>query len=188
MGSRFVAALLISFTVCLLLLGGAGFAVTQLLVPAPRDPFRGDYFEFILAKGWQCEPDGTEVICAPPGKEPHAALAVMATKERNAQDTLDVYEAHLRQPQDINRDSKAKAGSAPQMSVIRKVGRRTLGRTTWVEAVHESSEIANFNTYYLGTVTASIGILVTMTVQKEAEAQYQQELQEMMSTLRVYQR
>jgi hypothetical protein len=56
------------------------------------------------------------------------------------------------------------------------------------EALHSGSEIPHFDTYYLGTTTSLLGILVTMSVHKGHSAKYIGQMNEMMRTLTVYQR
>ena len=186
MGTRFVMALLAAFALTLGALGGAGFAISRIAVSPPRDVFRAGIFQLELAKGWWCELDGTEYVCTPPGKPPHPAIAVIAMKERNNKDTLDAYEEHLRQPQPAaTRDGEtARAGA---LSEIRFVRRRAIGSHSWVEALHSGSEVPNFDTYYLGTTTAMIGILVTLSVHKDHSAEYIDRLNQMIETLEIYQ-
>ena len=69
MGSRFLTALLSSFALTLAVLGAAGYAVTVLTVPAPRELLRTAAFEFDLAPGWNCDREGTEWVCHPPRQE-----------------------------------------------------------------------------------------------------------------------
>jgi hypothetical protein len=63
MGTRFLTTLLIAFLVTAVVLGGAGYTVTRIAVPTPRDVFRALAFEFDLAPGWWCELDETEYVC-----------------------------------------------------------------------------------------------------------------------------
>src|SRR4051812_23549286 len=81
--ARFLIAFLTSFVATVAVLAGAGYLVTRVAVPPPRELFRTGAFEFELAPGWWCELDGTEYVCTPPGKPPHLAIAVIAMKERN---------------------------------------------------------------------------------------------------------
>ena len=182
MSIRFLATFIVSFLLTVAILGGAGYAVSRITLAPSRDVFRTGYFEFELAQGWWCELDGTEYVCTPPGKPPRDAIAVIAMKERNKDDTLDAYEAHLSKSQKLGEGTNATS------SVVRKLGRRAIGDHLWVEALHSGSEIANFDTYYMGTTTAGLGILVTLSARSDKAAEYIGRMNEMITTLRVYQR
>ena len=80
-GARFLIALLTAFSATVVVLGGAGYAVSRVAVSPMPDVFRTAAFELELAPGWWCELDGSEYVCSPPGKPPHAAIAVIAMKE-----------------------------------------------------------------------------------------------------------
>ena len=183
-GARFVMALLVAFLATIIVLGGAGYAVTRIAVSPAPDVFRAAAFEFELAPGWWCELDGSEYVCSPPGNPPYAAIAIIAMKERNDQDNLKAYEDHLRQLQKPCGDSKTE-GSPSEMRCVR---RRIIGSHEWVEAFLAGPEVANFDTYYLGTNTAYLGILVTLSVHKDYSKQYIDQLNEMIRTLNIYQR
>jgi hypothetical protein len=184
LGARFLIAFLVTLTATVLLLAGAGYAITRVAVPPPPELFRAIAFEFELAPGWWCELDETEYVCTPPGKPPRPAIAVMAMKQRNAQDNLAAYEAHLRQPRNLE-DDKSKPA---RWSEIRSVGRRVIGHHEWVEGLHRGSEIANYDTYYLATATSYAGILVTLSVHRDYADTYIAQIQKMAGTLNVYQR
>jgi hypothetical protein len=184
LGSRFVLSLLGSFLVTLAVLVGAGLLITAFAVRTPRDPFRAGSFEFDLAPGWWCEFEDNAYVCSPAGKPPYSAIVVMAIKERNNNDTLAAYEKHLTEPQ---RQKNSRDGGE-QSSEVRYVKRRILGEHEWVESLHVGSEVPDYETYYLGTVTSYLGILVTMSVHKDHTAEYIRQLDDMMSTLNVYQR
>ena len=182
MGSRFLAWLLVTAIATLAGLAGIGFLVTKLSVSPPREKFLTSYFEFDLAPGWRCELDGTEHVCQP-GPPPTNAIIVMAMKKRNDKDNLAAYEAHLKEPQKV-----VSQDGTERTSEVRYVNRKMLGRHEWVESLHLGSEIPNYLTYYLGTNTANLGILVTMSVHKDHVDAYVKQLDEMMSTLTVHQR
>jgi hypothetical protein len=184
MGSRFLVSLIGAFLATLALLGGIGFAASKLWVTAPRELYRNAAIEFDLAPGWFCEKDGRGDVCHPAGTKPFPAIAVMAVKLRNNQDNLEAYEAHLKNPQRVG-DRNAAEGP---ISEVRFVRRRTLGSREWVESLHLGSEIASFHTYYLATATSHVGILVTLSVHKDYEAQFVKEFSEMMASLKTFQR
>jgi hypothetical protein len=89
----------------------------------------------------------------------------------------------LRQPQ-----KAVDSSGASRLSETRHVKRRTIANHEWVEALHSGSEIANFDTYYLGTTTSNLGILVTMSVHKDSSDKYIAQLNDMIATLNIYQR
>jgi hypothetical protein len=180
--ARFFVILLTTFFVTAAVLGGAGYGITQILVPAPRELFRGPAFDFELARGWWCELDSGAYVCTPPGKPPYAATAIMAVKERSSSDNLQAYEEHLRKPKALGDPNKG----AGQVSEIRYVRRRTLGAHEWVEALHVGSEVPNYETYYLATNTSYLGIVVTMSVHKDNADKYITQLRDMIRTLSVY--
>jgi hypothetical protein len=176
---RFLGSALATFLAVVVILAGAGYAAIEMTVRQPRDPFRAGSFEFDLAPGWWCELDGTEYVCIPPVKAPYPAIAIIAIKERNKDDNLQTYEDHLKQSQHLTDGST---------SAVLNVGRVKLGHAEWVESLHRGSEVPNFDTYYLATNNSYLGILVTMSVHKDYEKIYVRQLDEMMSTLNLYQR
>jgi hypothetical protein len=182
-GPRFIAVSVSVFLVVSICLGGIGYAITLLAVPKPRDMFRGPGFEFQLAEGWWCELDGTEYICSPPGNTPRAAISIIAAKIRNKEDNLKAYEEHLRQQQPLTQK-----GQDAELSQIGFVRRREIHGQTWIEARHTSSEVKNFDTYYLATNTSFIGILVTLSVHQSQADKYIAQLNQMIETLEIYQR
>lgn len=183
MGVRFFTALTLVFLVTVWVLGGAGYAVMRLAVPAPRELFRAAPFDFELARGWWCELDGTEYVCNPGGKPPFAAIAIIAMKERSDHDNLAAYQQHLEKP----KPAGAADNQAAEMSQVRYVHRRIIAGHEWVEALHSGSEVPSYDTYYLATTTSHLGILVTMSVHKDRAGEYIAQLRDMMATLNIYQ-
>jgi len=202
MSLRFFSIFAAAFLVTSGILGGAGYAISLWSVAPPRDVFRTGYFEFELAPGWWCEVDGTEYVCTPPGKAPHSAIAIIALKERNNEDTLDAYEEHLKKQQstlaatpEFRMLGAVKIGQPPDPAPVAEsaadtnyVRRRQIGDHTWIEALQLGSEVPNFETYYLGTTTSGLGILVTLSVNKNQAAKYIRELNAMIASLQIYQR
>jgi hypothetical protein len=182
-GPRFLTSALGSFLLVIAIVGAGGLAAAGMTVKKPREPFRTGSFEFDLAPGWWCELEGHEYVCTPPGKEPYAAIAIMAIKERGKDDNLQAYEDHLNKPI-VATDS---AGKTITSTLIRE-GQVTLGHAKWIEALHLGSEVPNYNTYYLATNNSYLGILVTMSVHKDSEKDYIRQLNDMMATLNLYQR
>ncbi len=177
--SRFWPALIAAFVLTLVALGATGWAISTALIVPPPERLMTAFFEMSLARGWSCVQEGTEQVCDPPGPPPYDAIAIVAMKYRNAKDTLDAYEEHLRLPQ-------TPAGGG-QPSTVEKIGRRMLGGYEWVEALHSGSEIGSFYTYYLATVTSHVGILVTLSANKNHFEEHRSEIEAMAASLIVYQ-
>lgn len=182
MGARFWIWLLFALVLTLSALTGVGLAVSRYAVEQPRERYLNSAFEFDLAPGWTCHDDGTETLCNQ-GKPPYVAIVVMAMKERNDQDNLDAYEKHLSSPK-----SNTTIDGAPFTSEVRLVRRRRIGEHIWVESLHFGSEIPEFDTYYLATNTAALGVLVTMSVRKDRVAEFSRSLNEMIASLTIHQR
>jgi hypothetical protein len=168
--------------IALAILAGAGDAVTNMVVSTPRDSFRTMSFEFDLAPGWWCASVGGEYICAPQGPFPRAAIAMIAIKNRGDQDSLRAYEEDLSHPRTPTGDAER----VGELARVQYVKRRILGSAEWVEALHTGSEVSNYDTYYLETVTSTAGIVVIMSVHKHHEPTYIKQLSKMMSTLNVH--
>ncbi|HEX4408060.1 MAG TPA: hypothetical protein VH206_04725 [Xanthobacteraceae bacterium] len=182
-GVHFLGATLAAFLAVTAVLVAVAYAVVKTTVHKPRDPFRAGSFEFDLAPGWWCEKSGTEIVCNPPGQAPRPAIAIIALKERGSNDNLQDYEDHVKKPVERT-DSAGKHGT----STVLFVRRTQLGHAQWVEALHNGSEIPDYFTYYLATNNSYLGILVTMTVHKDFQKTYVRQLNDMMSTLNLYQR
>ena len=80
------------------------------------------------------------------------------------------------------------AGREKKFSEVREIRRSVIGAHEWVEALHSGSEIPNYDTYYFATITSELGILVTLSVNRNFSRQYVDRFKEMIKTLHVYQR
>lgn len=182
MNLRFLTSFVGTFLLTLAVLATSSYAIVHFTVHQPHVPYRTAVFEFDLAPAWSCEQEGAMHVCYPTGKKPYAATVIIALKERGSTDSLKVYEDYLKQPK------KSELKNKEIISKVRYVKRRLLGGREWVEGLHSNSEVLNYDTYYLATVTSAIGILVTLSVHKDHVAEYIQQLNEMMGTLYVYQK
>jgi hypothetical protein len=172
----FFAASAIAFVLTLAGLGGIGLATAKFLAPpAPLSRFITDTFEFTLAPAWSCDLEETEYVCWK-GRPPHEAVAIIALKRRGPQDNLAAYEEHLRTP-NLN----------GAQSTIRSITRRMFGGYQWIEAVHLSSEVSNYVTIYLATVTSQVAVLATFSFHRDYEQAVRLEMDIMISSLKVHQ-
>ena len=167
-----------AFVLTLAALGAAGLLAAQFLAPSPPLPrFITDTFEFTLAPGWSCDLDQTEYVCWK-GKPPRDALAVIALKRRGPQDNLGAYEEHLRIPK-TDRDGT--------VANIRSVEHRALAGHDWIEATHDSSELRNYVTIYLATVTSQVGVVATFSFHRDSEQAVRRDMDIMMDSLKIHQ-
>lgn len=166
-----------------ILLSGVGFLISYLVVPKPLRFQRTTYFEFAVPKDWVCDLQGKETVCKPPGNEPYDAIIILAAKYRNQDDTRDAYERHLLQPQVI----KLRDGSDHASEVVR-VRRASIGNYNWVDGLHFQSEVQNYYTRYLATVTSHISVLITYSYYHKVEPKRVRELEAVVESLRIFQR
>jgi len=181
MGSRYWLWFLISMTATLAAIAGAGYAAARLLAPKPLEKFANSFFEFELQPGWQCAREGMETICSV-GPKPHSAIAILALKYRGKEDSLEAYQKHLDKPITIETSDRK-----TMVSELRELRRRWISDHEWVESVHYQSEVPNYVTHYLATVTSHLGMLVTFSAHKDRYEQYKREFYPMVESLIVYQ-
>ena len=151
-------------------------AARFLAPPEPLPRFIADTFEFTLAPAWACDLEETDVCWK--GKPPHEAIAIIAMKRRGPEDNLVAYKEHLSRP-------KPDEDGTP--STIRSVERGTLAGYEWIESVHVSSEIRNYTTIYLATVTSQVGVVATFSIDRDHEEAGRREMDIMMSSLKIHQ-
>ena len=180
---RFWLALLASFAATASLLAGAAYALSTLLVTPPPAKLRTATFEMDLAPGWSCQLQEAEYVCNPPGDPPYDSIAIIAAKYRNADDTLDAYQRHIETPQPSTGDERP-----GRTATVEYVRRRQIAGYEWVEGLQFGSELPTYYTYYLGTVTSHIGMLVTFSADASVYQERRAALQQMLESLVVYQR
>lgn len=160
-----------------------GLAVANFLMPAPANIYRTSIYDITLPKGWTCRMEGSELVCTPP-ELPHHAVLIATMKYRDTtRDTLEAYSAHLENPIALDLpDGKT------MTSTVEQVGSTVINGRTWVEATHLNSEVKNYRTHYLATLTAQIAILITFSSYRDEFEIYQPVLKQMVSSINIYQR
>lgn len=155
----------------------------MLFVPAVfAKTFTSQFCEFELPNGWECALEGSEWVCQSENKDrKKEAIIILAAKYRGEQDSLDQYQAYLKQ---------AKAFTLPggktQISEAKSVTVREINGQKWVDALHLASEVPGFYTKYLATVKDSLGIAVTFSVAKDHYDAYQDIFEKIIATLKVF--
>lgn len=147
--------------------------------------FANQFVEFELPNGWVCLLEGAEWVCQNQEdvSKKKEAIIVLAAKIQGDQDTLDQYQAYLKNP---------KSYSSPQgktvTSEVRYAQNKNIQDHPWVDALHLESEISGFYTRYLATVKDGIGILVTYSVNKNKYQEYAAMFDNLVKSLKAFRR
>ncbi len=144
--------------------------------------FTSQYTEFELPIGWDCALEGSEWVCQSSDKDrKKEAIIILAAKYRGEQDSLDQYQAYLKQPK-----SFTLPGGKQQISEAKSVSIKPINGQQWVDALHLASEVPGFYTRYLATVKDTLGIAVTFSVSKDHYNDYQDIFEKIVATLKVF--
>lgn len=148
--------------------------------------FTSQYCEFELPMGWECALEGTEWVCQSDNKErQREAIIILAAKIRGDQDSLDHYQAHLRQTKTFMLPGGKTQVSEPKYA---RIWESTNDKHPWVDALHLASEVPGFFTRYLATTKEDLGVAVTFSVAKDHYDSYQDVFQAVIDSLRVFRR
>lgn len=135
----------------------AGIAISQ---PAEAKLFTNAYISFEFPESWNCVLEQTEWVCRPSAPDQaQQAIIILTAKEVGPSDALPSYEAHLKQPRQI----QSRTGNLITSEVL-NVGVNKLNDQPWVDGFHKSSEIPNYLTRYLATTKDNrIAVLITFS-------------------------
>lgn len=144
--------------------------------------FTSQFSEFELPSGWDCALEGSEWVCQSDDKDrKKEAIIILAAKYRGEQDSLDLYQAYLKQPKNFTLP-----GGKTQISEAKSVAVKEINGHRWIDSLHLASEVPGFYTRYLATVKDSLGIAVTFSVAKDHYDSYQELFEKVVATLRVF--
>ena len=144
--------------------------------------FSSQFSEFELPSGWDCALEGSEWVCQSDDKDrKKEAIIILAAKFRGEQDSIDLYQAYLKQAKSFNLP-----GGKTQISEAKSVSIKTINGQRWVDALHLASEVPGFYTRYLATVKDNLGIAVTFSVAKDHYDSYQDIFEKVIATLKVF--
>jgi hypothetical protein len=163
----------------ILLTLGAAIAFSS---PVQAAKFANQFTEFELPPQWQCNLEGAEWVCQSTNEaKKRDAIIVLAAKLKGDQDSLDQYLKYL---------TAAKTFTSPQGKPVKSEPKYAkminLEGQPWVDSLHMESELPGFLTRYLATVKQDIGVLVTYSINKNKNAQYAEEFENMVRTLKVF--
>ena len=144
--------------------------------------FANQYCQFELPSGWECSLEGTEWVCQSTNKERRKeAIIILAAKIRGKQDSLPLYETHLKQAKSF----KLPDGTT-QVSEQKYTKTQNINKHHWIDSLHLASEVPGFYTRYLATVKEDLGVVITFSVAKEHYSLYQGIFDRIIKTLRVF--
>jgi hypothetical protein len=153
-----------------------------LATPAHASKFANQFVEFELPSKWQCILEGAEWVCQSTDESKRKeAIIILAAKLKGDQDSLDQYQAYLKQPKQYTSLQGKSVNSEPKYSKIIQ-----LNDHAWVDSLHLESEIPGFYTRYIATVMQDIGILVTYSINKDKYKDYLNEFETMVATLKAF--
>ena len=151
--------------------------------PARASKFANQFVEFELPNAWVCLLEGAEWVCQnqQDKEKKKEAIIILAAKIQGDQDTLDQYQAYLKNPKVYST-----AQGKQVTSDVRYSNTKSIGEKAWVDALHLESEIPGFYTRYLATVTDGIGVLVTYSVNKNKYQEYAPIFESMVNSLKAF--
>jgi hypothetical protein len=153
-----------------------------LVQPCFAKTFTSQFCEFELPNGWECIMEGSEWVCQSENKDrKKEAIIILAAKLRGEQDSLDQYQAYLKQPK-----SFSLPGGKTQVSEAKSVVAKEINGQRWIDALHLASEVPGFYTRYLATVKDTLGIAITFSIAKDHYDAYQEIFDKVVATIRVF--
>lgn len=143
--------------------------------------FTSQFTEFELPNGWECALEGSEWVCQSENKDrKKEAIIILAAKYRGEQDSLDAYQAYLKEAKTFQLP-----GGKSQVSEPKSISVRKINNHQWVDSLHLASEVPGFYTRYMATVKDNLGIAVTFSVAKDHYDTYQDIFEKIIATLKV---
>lgn len=144
--------------------------------------FRNSYVSFELPDNWECVLEHTEWVCRSQNeKQSKEAIIILTAKEVGPTDTLEQYEAHLKNPM----PTSYKGTGTNLSKVVIPPQRTQVNNQIWIDSLHQGSEIGTYYTRYLTTVRERIAVLVTLSAHKDQYNFYSQQFFRAVNSLRV---
>lgn len=153
----------------------------MLTTAASAKNFSTSYLSLELPEDWVCNNVNRDWACQPKDvMQQKGAVLVISAKQAGPQDHLDSLRNMLKTPQVITGARRATITS--KMDWLKDV---QLSGESWVECLHLNREIENFYTYYLGTVSRGLTILLSLSFQNDKSKQIQPILSQIRSSVRL---
>lgn len=143
-------------------------------------PYKAGFVRLNLPIGWNCEMEEQDYVCQPEGAaEKSEAIIVVVNKDKdNVDDTFDKYQSYLKKPREM-RDLVGKK----YLSKITYVRKRNIQGQTWIDSLHQGSEIPGFRTRYLATHKEKIAALVTYSIADSVYTKYSKVLDSVVGSM-----
>lgn len=143
--------------------------------------FSNSYVSFELPPNWDCQREGTEWTCVSQfSQKSKEAIIILTAKEVGPNDSIERYQAHLKEPRLLPNKS-----GPPIPSKVVSVQTRMISNHSWIDALHLGSEVTTYYTRYLATVKDRVGILVTFSAHRSQYAQYANDFIRAIESLKV---
>lgn len=170
LGAKFNLSMLFLF---LLLIGS---------VDAQSRTFKNAYISFEMQDNWKCNLEQTEWVCrAEDAQEAKEAVIILTAKEKGPTDSYPIYENHMNNP--INTVTKT---GTPLTSLVKyKAQSQKINDQSWLDGLHQDSEVQNYFTRYLATIKDQIAILVTFSAHNSHYAKHSPNFDKTIRSLRV---
>jgi hypothetical protein len=119
-----------------------------------------------LPTGWACQNEEQNLVCLDKTEKSQKNSAIVFSfKIRSAEDSLAVFRDQLARPRTLYQ------GDMASPSLPKGVKDRTINSNLWVEGIHIGSEIPEYYTHYLATVSGEYAVLISFSA---LQSQYQQ--------------
>lgn len=139
-------------------------AVVCVLCARPSDSakFQNSVIEFDMPDFFSCVLERSTYSCQDTRPERQKeSIIVFAAKYRGGSDNLAEYRSYLAHPKTWTTDQGTQVTS--KVISVENVVRNGM---TWVDAIHDDSEILGFRTHYLATMNNTVAILVTFSIKR----------------------
>lgn len=144
--------------------------------------FKNAYISFEMQDNWACKLEQTEWVCrSEDPQEAKKAIIILTAKEKGPTDTFQIYESHMNGAI----ETKTKAGSSMISKIVYKANQVKYNDQTWLDGLHQSSEVQNYYTRYLATIKDEIAILVTLSAHNKEYANFSADFDKTVRSLRV---
>lgn len=144
--------------------------------------FANQYIEFDMPNTWECVLEGAEWVCQSNNvARKKEAIIIFAAKNRGPKDSIEEYQAYLKQAKNFMLPGGQALVSEPKYANAVDVnGHR------WIDSLHMASEIPGFYTRYMATVKEDLGVVVTFSVSRDAYTTYKTVFDKIIASIRVF--